>query len=97
GAGPDPGDLRGLRPIGAAAPPRAGRAVGEAMSPLRVIDVDGHLAEPPGIWGRYLDARYQDFAPRWVRDNRNRRRLLVGGELKPYVPFPPGPALIDIT
>src|SRR5258705_3009768 len=67
------------------------------MSQLRVIDVDGHLAEPPGIWGRYLGARYQDFAPRWVRDSQGRRRLLVGGELKPYVPFPPGPALIDTT
>lgn len=62
-----------------------------------VIDVDGHLAEPPGIWSRYLEPRFRDLAPRWVRDNQGRRRLLVGGSLRPPIPFPPGPALIDTT
>ncbi len=67
------------------------------MSRLRVIDVDGHLAEPPGIWSRYLEPRFREQAPRWVCDNQGRRRLLVGGSMKPPVPFPPGPALIDTT
>ncbi len=67
------------------------------MSRLRVIDVDGHLAEPPGLWDRYLEPRFRDQAPRWVLDDQGRRRLLLGGSLKPPVPFPPGPALIDTT
>jgi predicted TIM-barrel fold metal-dependent hydrolase len=65
------------------------------MRGLRVIDVDGHLAEPPELWDRYLDPRYRELAPRWVRDNQGRRRLTIGGVLKPAVPFPPGPALVD--
>ncbi len=67
------------------------------MERLRVIDVDGHLAEPPELWDRYLEPRFRDQAPRWVLDDQGRRRLLLGGSLKPAVPFPPGPALIDTT
>jgi predicted TIM-barrel fold metal-dependent hydrolase len=67
------------------------------MDRLRVIDVDAHVAEPPDLWDRYLEPAFREQAPRWVLDNQGRRRLLVAGRLKPYVPFPPGPALVDTT
>jgi transposase InsO family protein len=54
------------------------------MSRLRVIDVDGHLAEPPELWERYLEPRFRDQAPRWVPDDQGRRRLLLGGALYGY-------------
>ncbi|HVE25366.1 MAG TPA: amidohydrolase family protein, partial [Sporichthya sp.] len=31
-----------------------------------VVDIDGHITEPPDLWLRYVDAPYRDLAPRIV-------------------------------
>jgi predicted TIM-barrel fold metal-dependent hydrolase len=33
----------------------------------RVIDADGHITEPMDLWDRYLEPKYRDLAPRFVR------------------------------
>ncbi len=38
------------------------------MSIPRIISVDDHVVEPPDLWTSRLPARYQDRAPRVVRD-----------------------------
>jgi predicted TIM-barrel fold metal-dependent hydrolase len=58
------------------------------VTPVRVIDADGHVQEPEEAWAKHLDARYRPFAPRTLRDDRGRIRQLVGGELKAYIPVP---------
>ncbi|HTO10622.1 MAG TPA: amidohydrolase family protein [Candidatus Binatia bacterium] len=37
------------------------------MEQVRAIDADGHITEPVDLWGKYLERRYQDLAPRFVR------------------------------
>ena len=36
----------------------------------RVIDADAHTIEPPGMWERYLPAKFQDKAPKLVKDHK---------------------------
>lgn len=33
-----------------------------------VVDADGHVIEPPGLWAQYVEERYRARAPRPVRD-----------------------------
>ena len=54
------------------------------------IDADGHVIEPADIWLPRLDPQFHAAAPRRVVDNRGRVRQFVGGELKTYIPMPPG-------
>ena len=42
-----------------------------------VIDSDGHILEPFSLWNDYLDPQFHDRAPRLVRDNNGKERLLV--------------------
>lgn len=55
-----------------------------------VIDADGHILEPDGIWRKYLEPPFLPMAPKRVRDTLGRVRLLEGGELLPYVPVTEG-------
>ena len=53
-----------------------------SMHNYQVISADGHVMEPPDMWERYLPKRFQDRAPRVVKD-------LEGGdawELSPGAP-----------
>ena len=34
----------------------------------KIIDCDQHVIEPPDLWEKYLPAKYQDRAPKLVRD-----------------------------
>ncbi len=34
----------------------------------RIISADGHNMEPPHMWQKFLDKKYQDRAPRLVKD-----------------------------
>ncbi|MHB8669088.1 MAG: amidohydrolase family protein [Acidimicrobiales bacterium] len=34
----------------------------------RIVSADGHVVEPPDMWTRYLPNRFQDRAPRLVKD-----------------------------
>ena len=42
------------------------------------IDADGHILEPLELWAQYMDPKYRDHAPRLVRDNQGKERLLIG-------------------
>jgi hypothetical protein len=42
------------------------------------IDADGHVLEPLELWAEYMDPKYRDHAPRLVRDNKGKERLLIG-------------------
>jgi hypothetical protein len=38
-----------------------------------VVDADGHILEPLGLWDRYMDPAFRDRAPRIVKDNKTAR------------------------
>jgi predicted TIM-barrel fold metal-dependent hydrolase len=42
-----------------------------------VIDADGHVLEPFTLWGDYLDPAYRDRAPKLVKDQNGKERLLL--------------------
>lgn len=45
---------------------------------LPVIDADGHVIEPPELWGRYLESRFHSRMPRPARDETGRFGYVVG-------------------
>jgi hypothetical protein len=45
------------------------------------IDADGHILEPLELWADYIDPAYRDHAPRLVRDDRGKERLLIGEKM----------------
>ncbi|MBI4635630.1 MAG: amidohydrolase [Candidatus Rokubacteria bacterium] len=49
----------------------------------RIIDADGHVMEPAGMWERYIDPAYRDRAPRVVRGPDGRTGIESGGRLSP--------------
>jgi predicted TIM-barrel fold metal-dependent hydrolase len=51
----------------------------------RIIDADCHILEPPGIWERWLPSRWQDKAPKLVKDPAGGDAWLtaVGGDPDP--------------
>ena len=42
-----------------------------------VIDADGHVLEPFTLWNDYLDPAYRDRAPKLVKDENGKDRLLL--------------------
>jgi len=56
----------------------------------RVIDGDGHVAEPEEMWARFLPPPYRDAAPRVITDNRGVKRVLIDGW---FWTTPPGPGV----
>lgn len=55
------------------------------MTELRIIDADCHILEPPDVWTNWLPERYQDKAPRLVKDAQGGDAWLtaVGGDPDP--------------
>jgi len=55
------------------------------MSPrrFRIIDADGHVMEPRGMWERYIAPEFRDRAPRVVRQADGRTRISVEGHVCP--------------
>ena len=60
-----------------------------------VIDADGHVLEPFTLWDDYMDPQYRERAPKLVKDNNGKERLLLedinsfvpaGIRLRPYTP-----------
>jgi predicted TIM-barrel fold metal-dependent hydrolase len=47
--------------------------------PIRVVDADSHLTEPPGLWVDHAPARLKDRLPRVVADNEGRPQWIVDG------------------
>ena len=51
-------------------------------SAFRIIDADGHVMEPLGMWERYIDPRYRAQAPR-IHRTPGRTGFESGGRLSP--------------
>jgi predicted TIM-barrel fold metal-dependent hydrolase len=54
-----------------------------AKPPYRIIDADGHVLEPRGMWERYIAPEFRDRAPRVTRDANGRTRFSLGERLLP--------------
>jgi predicted TIM-barrel fold metal-dependent hydrolase len=50
---------------------------------FRIIDADGHVMEPRGMWERYIDPAFRDRAPRVERGPGGHARIAVEGRLCP--------------
>src|SRR2546421_9055638 len=55
------------------------------MVDYRIVDADCHILEPPDIWANWLSSKYQDKAPRLVKDSEGGDAWLtaVGGDPDP--------------
>ena len=55
------------------------------MTISRIVDADCHILEPPDIWSNWLPERYQDKAPKLVKDPQggDAWRTAVGGDADP--------------
>ena len=55
------------------------------MSNHRIVDADCHILEPPDIWTNWLPEKYQDKAPKLVKDHAGGDAWLtaVGGDPDP--------------
>jgi len=55
------------------------------MAKYEVVDADCHILEPPDIWTNWLSSKYQDKAPRLVKDSEGGDAWLtaVGGDPDP--------------
>jgi predicted TIM-barrel fold metal-dependent hydrolase len=42
-----------------------------------VIDADGHVLEPFTLWNDYMDPQYRERAPKLVKDENGKERLLL--------------------
>src|SRR5437660_3138610 len=42
-----------------------------------VIDADGHILEPLDLWNRYIDPKFRDRAPRIVKGDNGKERLVI--------------------
>lgn len=42
-----------------------------------VVDADGHILEPISLWQDYMDPAFRDRAPRLVRDETGKERLVI--------------------
>src|SRR5712692_10588483 len=51
--------------------------------PIRVIDMDSHYTEPPGLWIDRAPAKYKDRVPKVVEDENGSQSWVVDGN----VPF----------
>jgi predicted TIM-barrel fold metal-dependent hydrolase len=55
--------------------------VSEAKSDFSVIDADGHVIEPPGIWREYTEQKFWSRLPRPVRDDNGLFCYAIGDRL----------------
>jgi predicted TIM-barrel fold metal-dependent hydrolase len=54
------------------------------MDPLRIIDADAHMFEPPTLWVEQLERRFRERAPRVVKNPGGRKgSFFVCEELPP--------------
>ena len=42
-----------------------------------VVDADGHILEPLDLWDHYMDPKFRDRAPRIVKGENGRERLII--------------------
>jgi predicted TIM-barrel fold metal-dependent hydrolase len=48
----------------------------------RIIDCDQHVIEPPDMWEKYLPGKYQEQAPKLVKDEDGGDAWLLGGHVE---------------
>lgn len=48
----------------------------------KIVDCDQHVIEPPDLWKNYLPRRFQDQAPKLVRDEDGGDGWLLGGNVE---------------
>ena len=55
------------------------------MTKYRIVDADCHILEPPDIWDNWLPEKYQEKAPKLVKDAEGGDAWLtaVGGDPDP--------------
>jgi predicted TIM-barrel fold metal-dependent hydrolase len=46
----------------------------------KIVDVDGHVLEPPDLWQQYLESKYRDRAIRIEKDSAGVEYLVVEGQ-----------------
>jgi len=46
-----------------------------------VIDADGHVLEPLGLWDRYMDPAFREQGPRMFVDADGKERLRLEGKV----------------
>src|SRR5260370_1314855 len=42
-----------------------------------VVDADGHILEPLDLWANYIDPKFRDRAPRIVKGDNGKERLII--------------------
>src|SRR6202163_332021 len=42
-----------------------------------VVDADGHILEPLDLWNKYIDPKFRDRAPRIVKMDNGKERLII--------------------
>src|SRR2546430_17524104 len=42
-----------------------------------VVDADGHILEPLDLWDHYIDPKFRDRAPRIVKGDNGKERLVI--------------------
>jgi predicted TIM-barrel fold metal-dependent hydrolase len=42
-----------------------------------VVDADGHILEPLDLWNKYIDPKFRDRAPRIVKGDNGKERLII--------------------
>src|SRR5215831_1605219 len=42
-----------------------------------VVDADGHILEPLDLWDKYIDPKFRDRAPRIVKSDDGKERLVI--------------------
>jgi uncharacterized protein len=42
-----------------------------------VIDADGHILEPLDLWDKYIDRKFRDRAPKVVKAENGKERLVI--------------------
>jgi predicted TIM-barrel fold metal-dependent hydrolase len=57
------------------------------MAVTRVIDADAHVLEPREMWTQYLEPRFRDQAPRFIRDEQGGERLVTEGVVHDRIPY----------
>ncbi len=50
----------------------------------KIIDSDSHVLESPDFWGRYIDPKFRDQAPRYIIEPDGTERLRVEGRDKVF-------------
>jgi predicted TIM-barrel fold metal-dependent hydrolase len=50
-------------------------------APLRIIDADSHVLEPPDLWDTYLEAKFRDRSIRVAKDDEGREAMIIDNQV----------------